>query len=47
MGELHGRAILAPLGAALGVAFGVTVVFITVFNYLVGPMSADLGLIVR
>lgn len=44
MGELHGRAILAPLGAALGVAFGVTVVFITVFNYLVGPMSADLGL---
>ncbi|MBP6877228.1 MAG: MFS transporter [Phenylobacterium sp.] len=35
---------MAPLGAALGVAFGVTVVFITVFNYLVGPMSADLGL---
>lgn len=44
MHELKGRAALMPLGAAVGVAFGVTVVLITVFNYLIEPMRAELGL---
>lgn len=43
MSELNSRTILAPLGAGLGIAFGVTVVLITVFHHLAGPMSVELG----
>lgn len=35
---------LFPLAAALGIGAGVTVLLVSVFNYLVGPMVADLGL---
>ena len=43
--EPHRPADLAfPLIAALGIGCGVTVILITVFNYFVDPMSADLGL---
>jgi MFS family permease len=35
---------LYPLIAAVGIGCGVTVLFITVFNYFVTPMGSDLGL---
>jgi MFS family permease len=33
-----------PVAAAFGIAFGVTVVLVTVFNYAAEPMARDLGL---
>ena len=35
---------MIPLIAAIGIAFGVTVLMITVFNYAAAPMGKDLGL---
>jgi MFS family permease len=35
---------LIPPVLAIGIAFGVTVLMVTVFNYAAGPIAADLGL---
>ncbi len=35
---------LVPVAAALGIACGVTVLLITVFNYMIEPIGRDLGL---
>lgn len=38
-----GPAVLVPLAAAFGIAAGVTVLMVTIYNYLVGPIAAEFG----
>lgn len=42
--RLHIPTLLIPIGSAIGISCGVTVLLITVFSYLAQPMAHDLGM---